>query len=115
MSHVKWAAAVLVILIVISVWGEYRVRRDCAELTDLLAALQTAARENDTEAKTELCGAVTEKWESSKSIFMLTVPLEKICQAEQSICRLEPLLNAESEELEAEAAAASSCCDVICR
>lgn len=115
MNHVKWAAAVLVLIVIISSWGEYVVRKDCRELTDMLNSLQTAAREENESEKERLCSEISDKWQSSRMLFMLAVPLEKISQAEQSICRLEPLLAVGSDELEAEAAAAAACCDVICR
>ena len=113
MNHVKDAFAILFAVIALSICSEYIVSCRCRELSRLLTELTYAAVTEDKAAAVQLCEAVNDKWKESEPLFSCIVPLEKVCQAEQSICRLSPLLKCDSDELAAEAACALALCSRI--
>lgn len=110
MNHVKFAFLILAAVIVISAGSEYMVSQKREELSQLLYALSNAAIAEDRETSEKLCKETAEKWEAAEPLFSCILPLEKVNQAEQSICRLQPLYEMESDELAAEAATAQMLC-----
>lgn len=113
MNHVKWAFAILTIILAVSIFSEYAVRSECNELTCMLYDLKDAAEIDDKKKASELCIMVNDKWNSVEKLISYTVPFDKICQAQQSICRLLPLLESDSEEFEAEVMTAAVLCSNI--
>ncbi|MGN0630547.1 MAG: DUF4363 family protein [Ruminococcus sp.] len=113
MNHVKSAFAILFAVIALSIGSEYLVSSRCNDLRGLLTELTYAAITDDKASAGQLCEAVNEKWKESEPLFSCIVPLEKVCQAEQSICRLKPLFESDSDELAAEAACALALCSRI--
>lgn len=111
MNHVKWAFAILTIILAVSIFSEYAVRGECSELTCMLYDLKDAAEMGDNKKASELCTMVNDKWNSVEKLISYTVPFDKICQAEQSICRLQPLLESDSQEFGAEVMTAVVLCD----
>lgn len=114
MNHVKLAFAILASIIAVSIFSEYTVSRKCGELTDILYELKDAAENGDIEKAAELCTAVNDTWDRAERLFSYTVPIDKLCQAQQSICRLQPLLGTDADDFEAEIMTAVVLCSKLC-
>lgn len=114
MNHVKWAFAILTIIVSVSLFSEYMVKRQCDELTEVIYELKDAAERGDDENAEMLCDIVNDKWNKIETIITYTVPMDRISQAEQSICRLKPLFMSDSDEFEAEVMTAAVICSRIC-
>lgn len=114
MNHVRFAFAILAAVIAVSIGSEYITTRECRELRALLTELKFSAEMEDKDKAEQLCEAVGKKWNEAEPLFSCIVPLEKVYQTEQSICRLKPLLDSDSDELEAEVSTALILCSRIC-
>lgn len=114
MNHVKWAFAILIVIVSAGLFSEYMVKQQCSELTESLYELKNSAEKGDNENTERLCDAVSEKWDKVERIITYTVPMDRISQAEQSICRLKPLFISDSDEFEAEIMTAATICSRIC-
>ena len=114
MNHVKWAFAILTVIVSVSLFSEYMLKRQCNELTEMLYELKDAAEKGDDESVEKLCDTVNDKWDKVEKIITYTVPMDRISQAEQSICRLKPLFMSDSDEFEAEIMTATVICSKIC-
>lgn len=114
MNHVRWAFAILIVIVSASLFSEYMVKRQCNELTEVLYELKDAAENGDNESAEKLCDTVNDKWNKVETMITYTVPMDRISQAEQSICRLKPLFMSGSDEFEAEVMTAAVICSRIC-
>lgn len=114
MNHVKWAFAILAVIVSSSMLSEYTVKRKCNELTEVLYELKDAAESGDDENTERLCNVVNDKWDRAEALIAYTVPIDRISLAEQSICRLTPLFISKSDEFEAEIMTAAAICSRMC-
>ncbi|MDE6020714.1 MAG: DUF4363 family protein [Ruminococcus sp.] len=114
MNHVKLAFAILAAIIAVSIFSEYAVNRKCNEITDILYELKAAAENGDIERSAELCTDVNDTWNRAERLFSYTIPIDKLCQTQQSIYRLQPLLGADADEFEAEIMTAVVLCSKLC-
>lgn len=104
MTRVRIAAAILSVLIIMSVGAVFLVRHQCRHVLSVLEQLELAADREDTEQAKQLCNAAQERWEEVQGILMCVVSHEKLTQADQAFCRLCPLLEEDCDEFEAELA-----------
>ncbi len=102
MTRVKIAAGILVTLVVLCVVSVCAVRRTCRSVMTVLEQAEAASARKEMDEVRQLCGAAYERWDSVQWILMCTVSHEKLTTADESFCRLVPLLEAECDEFDAE-------------
>ena len=78
------------------------VRRSCTHVLSTLHQLKTADTNGDTDRARELCSIVEDRWDEVQWVLKICVPYEKLSEAEKIICRLEPMLDSECSEFQAE-------------
>ena len=104
MNHVKIAFTILLLLIGMSTGCVYLVHRQCHQVLSVLGELELAAEAEDRENAAVLCDTALEIWEDSQSILLCMVSRDKLTAAEESLCRLRPLLDEDCDEFSAELA-----------
>lgn len=102
MTRVKIAIVILSLLILMSIGSVLTVHYACNRVLTVLEQAQLAADREDMEQTGKLCDAAYERWEDVQWMLMCTVSHEKLTLADQTFCRLGPLLDTGCDEFEAE-------------
>ena len=108
MTRVRIAICILAALILLSAGSVYAVRRSCRHVMNTLDQISVAEAHGDIQEAEELCEIAEKRWEKMQYVLMFCVSYDKLIEAENSIRRLKPLLDAECDEFTAELALSQS-------
>lgn len=108
MTRVRIAVCILAALILMSTGSVFIVRYSCERVIAVLGELRAAEVQGNTEQAQQLCGEAYDKWSDMQAVLMFCVSYDKLSEADNTLCRLSPMLDADCDEFRAELAAAET-------
>lgn len=101
-SRVKIAFAVLCGLFLLTVFSVITVRRSCTRLIQDTAVIMNAAEQENDPATRAAIDSLQQDWKHESNILRFFVPCQTLSSLNQSVFRLDPLYDADCDELKAE-------------
>ena len=103
MNRIYTSIIIIISVILIDIYSHHVILREENALENTLTAVQTYSLDKDTENALSLAEELTEQWEKSRKKLALFVSDKTLDEISDSISKIVPLLESDSDEVSAEA------------
>ncbi|MBQ8823680.1 MAG: DUF4363 family protein [Ruminococcus sp.] len=102
MTRLKISIGILIFLVLLSTFSAVSSKKICNELYTQLEQIEETAEKNNTDEAIKLCSTLQETWHNKKNFLIFTIRRDKLLNTEESIQKLQSMLESDCDEFTAE-------------